>query len=231
VVLDAAAASAIPDARPGRFVEWRVTDTGTGIAPAVLERIFEPFFTTKGPQKGTGLGLSTVLGIVKSHGGFVHVQSQPGQGATFSVFLPVRDSGSAEPVQQPVESAHGFHGNGRSVLVVDDEESVREITRTVLETLGFVVFTAKDGTDALVHVAEKRAGLHVVITDLHMPNMDGLAFVRLLRRMAPGTGVIIASGRMEEEVSGEFREMGVEVLLDKPFTQQTLVWALKKVLA
>jgi PAS domain S-box-containing protein len=231
VLMDAEAASAIPDARPGRYVEWRVTDTGTGIPPAVLERIFEPFYTTKGPQKGTGLGLSTVLGIVKSHGGFLHVLSRLGHGAAFSVFLPMRDSDAVEPLQRTVESADGFHGNGKSVLVVDDEESVREITRAVLENLGFIVFTADDGGEAIVWLTKERAKPHLVITDLHMPNMDGLAFVRLLRRVAPNIGVIVASGRMEEEAAGDFRSMGVEVFLDKPFTQQALISALTKALA
>ncbi len=247
VEIDTVYASAVPEAKPGRYVVWRVADTGTGIPPEVLDRIFEPFFSTKGPDKGTGLGLSTVLGIVKGHGGFVRVYSTPalrrvappsahptqptgrsGQGSTFAVYLPVYGSAAGDAsLLTPAETT--FRGHGETILVVDDEASVRNILRAVLTALNFKVLTASDGTAALIQVAEQRAELRVVITDLHMPQMDGLSFVRVLKGRLPQAGVIVASGRLDEREAIEFKALGVHALLDKPFTQQKLVEALKTV--
>ncbi len=231
VEMDRAFASAIPDAHPGSYVEWRISDTGTGIPPSVMERMFEPFFTTKGKDKGTGLGLSTVLGIVKSHGGCIDVRSEPGHGSTFSVFLPVATAGRANPSDTQDETIASFRGNGETVLVVDDELPVREMTRAVLLSLNFKVTTARDGTEAVIHVAELRANLRLVITDLHMPHMDGLGFVRLLQRMAPDAAVIVASGRTDDASSREFESMGIKSILHKPFTQERLITAIRKALA
>ncbi|MEK7677340.1 MAG: PAS domain S-box protein [Verrucomicrobiota bacterium] len=225
--IDTLCASAVPGAKPGSYVVWRVEDTGTGIPPEVLDRIFEPFFTTKGLDKGTGLGLSTVLGIVKSHGGFVRLYSEPDKGTTFAVYLLASDQNAAATA--PLEAATSFRGNGETVLVVDDEAAVRQVTRTVLTALNFRVLTAADGTEALIQVAEKRAELRAVITDLDMPYMDGRTFVRALKRMLPEVGIIVASGRLEEREENEFKTMGVSALLNKPFTQEKLVEALKTV--
>jgi PAS domain S-box-containing protein len=230
VVLTVETASAILNAIPGRYVEWRVSDTGTGISPEVLERIFEPFFTTKAIDKGTGLGLSTVLGIIRSHNGCITVQSTPGEGSTFSVYLPVATDSAIESASAPSTSTAGFRANGELVLVVDDERSIREMTRAVLHTIGFNVLTARDGTEAIIHVAESRADLRLVITDLHMPHMDGLGFARLLRRMTPTTKLIAASGCMDDASIAEFTSIGVDAILQKPFTQESLIGAIKKAL-
>jgi PAS domain S-box-containing protein len=227
VEIDAAYASSVPEAVPGSYVVWRVTDTGTGIPPEVVERIFEPFFSTKGPDKGTGLGLSTVMGIIKSHGGFIRVYSVPGQGTTFAIYLPA-DGGitvAASVEKQP----DAFRGNGEYILVADDEPAVRQAARAVLTALNFNVITAVDGTEALIKVAEKRAELRAVLTDVHMPHMDGLAFVRVLKRMSPDIGIIIASGRLDEREMKEFKSLGISAFLEKPFTQEKLVEALKVV--
>ncbi len=226
--IDAVYASANPEAKLGAYVLWRVTDTGTGIPVEILERIFEPFFSTKGPDKGTGFGLSTVMGIVKSHGGFVRVYSVPGQGSTFVIYLPAADSGA--PAQVSPGPQAELRGDGETVLVVDDESAVREVTLSVLTALNFKVLTAADGTDALIRVAEKRSELRVVITDLHMPHLDGLNFIRVLKHMLPEAGIIVASGRFEDGDRKEFQALGISALLDKPFTQQTLVAALKSAL-
>ena len=225
--IDATYASAVPDAKPGHYVVWRVTDTGTGIPPEILERIFEPFFSTKGPDKGTGLGLSTVIGIVKSHGGFVQVYSVPGQGSTFAIYLPADTSSATDDTTCRPKLRRAFRGQGETILVVDDEANMRQAARAVLTSLNFKVLTAANGVEALVQVAEKRAELRAVITDLHMPNMDGLTFVRVLKSMLPEAGIIVASGRMEEREANEFKALGVVALLDKPFTQEKLEEALK----
>lgn len=228
-VMDATYASSVPGALPGPYVVWRVTDTGTGIPPEILERIFEPFFSTKGPDKGTGLGLSTIVGIVRSHGGFIQVKSVPGQGSTFSVYLPAAGPALCDEVPAATGAAN-FRGHGETILVVDDEAAVRDVARSVLTALNFQVLTAADGTEALMLLAEKRGELRAVITDLHMPHMDGLTFVKVLKRMAPGAAIIVASGHMEERDANEFKELKVSALLDKPFTQEKLMQALQTAL-
>jgi PAS domain S-box-containing protein len=214
--------------QPGRFVALRVTDTGTGISPEVQERIFDPFFTTKGPEMGTGLGLSTSLGIVRGHGGFIRVYSVPGKGTTFTVYLPTlaadaRDESAHTPLEIP------FRGHGETILVVDDEAAVREILRKVLTRMNFTVVTAADGTGALREVTERGTQLAAVITDLHMPQLDGLSFARVLHSRLPRTGVIVVSGLVGEAERHEFGKLGVRAVLQKPFTQAELVAALQAV--
>ena len=227
--VDTVFASSTPNATPGNYVALRVRDSGTGIPPEILDRIFDPFFSTKGPDKGTGLGLSTVLGIVKGHDGFLQVYSHPGQGTIFTTYLPAENAGSeVEPIAKPELD---FRGRGETILFVDDEPSVREAARAVLRRLNFNPLTAIDGTDGLIQAAQHRTELHAVITDMHMPHMDGLAFVRTLRRMLPDIPITVASGRMEDALSGEFKALGVPSRLDKPFTEGQLVESLRNLLS
>ncbi|MDD5139454.1 MAG: PAS domain S-box protein [Verrucomicrobiales bacterium] len=228
--VDAAYAGSVFGARPGKYLALCVRDTGTGIPPEIIDRIFDPFFTTKGPEKGTGLGLSTVMGIVKGHGGFMHVDSQPGQGSTFTAYLPADrpGGGDTEHVIKPVEE---FCGQGETILFVDDEVAVREAGCAVLRRLNFKPLTATDGADGLILTAQHRTELRAIITDLHMPHMDGLAFVRALRRMLPDIPIMMASGRMEDALAGEFKTLGVTSRLDKPFTEAQLAEALKNLFA
>jgi CheY-like chemotaxis protein len=226
--IDAADLRDNPERRVGEFVRLCIRDTGSGMSPEVKARIFEPFFTTKESQKGTGLGLSSVLGIVKGHGGFIRVYSVPGQGSTFAVYLPGAGPASVdgESLSKPALS---FSGKGETILVVDDETAVRDVTRAVLSRMNFKVLTVANGTEALLQVAEKSAELRAVITDLHMPHMDGLTFVRLLKGKLPQAGIIVVSGRLEEREANEFRTLGVNALLEKPFAQEKLVGALKTI--
>lgn len=229
VDMDAAYASTIPDARPGSYVALRVSDTGTGIPPDILDRIFEPFFTTKDPEKGTGLGLSTVIGIVKGHGGFLQVYSYPGKGSIFTAFLPASSGASERRIT--ADPFVEFRGLGESILVVDDEPTVRAMARTVLRRLNFEPLTAIDGPDGLIKSTEHRATLRAIVTDMHMPHMDGLGYVRALRRILPDIPVIVASGRLEESTAGELKALGVTVRLDKPFTEAQLAGALRDALS
>lgn len=232
VELDAVYARSIPDAVPGRYLALRVSDTGTGIPPDILDRIFDPFFTTKGSDQGTGLGLSTVLGIVKGHGGFVQVYSQPGEGTAFTVYLPAAAADTGDTAPAPAADLPGTGlGNGETVLFVDDEAPVREVGHTVLERLNYRALVATDGADGLVQAAAHRGTLSAVITDLHMPHMDGLTFVRALRRTLPDVPVIVASGRVDEAVAAELQRLGVTRRLDKPFTQAQLARQLQELLA
>ncbi|HRH98440.1 MAG TPA: PAS domain S-box protein, partial [Prosthecobacter sp.] len=227
--VDAAFASSVADARPGHYLAVRVQDTGTGIPQEILDRIFDPFFTTKDPDKGTGLGLSTVMGLVKSHDGFLQVSSQPEQGSTFTVYLPV--SGADDDTEPAPAAAAAFRGSGETILLVDDEATVREVAHAVLQRLNFTPLIATDGVDGLLLAMKHSKELRAVVTDLHMPHMDGLAFVRTLRKMMPDIPVMVASGRPDDALAGEFKRLGVTGRLDKPFTEGQLAEALMQVLA
>jgi signal transduction histidine kinase/CheY-like chemotaxis protein len=216
------------EAKPGRFVLITVSDTGPGMPPEIQSRIFEPFFTTKEMTKGTGLGLSTALTIVKSHGGFINVYSEIHKGSQFSLYLPALDApGTAE-----ASTLRGDLplGNGELVLVVDDEESIREITRGTLETFGYAVLTASDGTEALALYADRKNEIAVVLTDMVMPFMDGPATIRALQRMNPDIKIIAASGLMVGHKLGEASIEGVKVFLSKPYTAEKVLKALDQVL-
>ena len=227
--IDATFARTNPEATPGRYICLTVEDTGTGIPPEVFDRIFEPFFTTKEPEQGTGLGLSTVLGIVKGHGGFMRVDSEMGKGSQFQIFLPVAQDGAdraAEVGQRP----QTFRGNGEMILIVDDEPAILRVARIILERMNFQVLTAADGAEGITLAAEHQDALRVAITDLHMPRMDGLAFVKVLRPMCPHVKIVVSSGRLEEGAHAEFRALGVEAMLHKPFTEEQLAETLRSVL-
>ncbi len=228
IEINAAGAGATAEAKPGSYVACSVTDTGAGIPPEILDRIFEPFFSTKGPDNGTGLGLSTSIGIVKSHGGFLHVGSVLGQGTTFIMNLPSARPDRAD-VSLPGKNDMTFRGNGETVLVVEDETAVRNMMRAMLTKLNFKVITASDGAAALIEVAENQAKLRVVITDLRMPNMDGLALVQVLKAKLPQAAIIVASGKLSDLETDEFKKLGVDAQLKKPFTLEKLAATLKEV--
>jgi PAS domain S-box-containing protein len=226
--VDATYASGVPGAKPGRYVALRVRDTGMGIPPEILDRIFDPFFTTKG-SGGTGLGLSTVMGIVKGHGGFLQVDSSPGLGSTFTAHIPVDMQGEELVVQVP-ETQTTFRGQGETILFVDDEKTVLDVGRVVLTRLNLNVLTAADGTAGLVKLMEHRNELRVVITDMHMPHMDGIAFIRVLREVLPDIPVIVGSGRLDPAQAEELKRLGVVHRLDKPYTQHMLTKMLASLL-
>ena len=181
-----------PGARPGRYVCLSVTDTGEGIAPEHLDKIFDPFFTTKELGKGTGLGLSTVLGIVQSHDGFIQVHSQPGRGTEFKVYLPASEAAEAQPANEANQPLP--QGGGELVLVVDDEKSVRQVTRKLLERNGYRVIEAAEGAEGITQYVAHQKEVQVVLTDLAMPVMDGPAFIRVLRRLNPQVRIIAMTG-------------------------------------
>jgi len=216
------------EAKAGRFVVIHVADTGPGMTAEVQSRIFEPFFTTKEMTKGTGLGLSTALTIVKSHGGFINVYSELHKGSQFTVYLPALDmpgnvDAAAAQTDLPL-------GKGELILVVDDEESIREITRGTLETFGYTVLTASDGTEALALYADKKHQIAAVLTDMVMPFMDGPATIRALQRMNPNVRIIAASGLGTGHRAGEGTLEGVSVFLNKPYTAEKLLKTLAEVL-
>jgi two-component system, cell cycle sensor histidine kinase and response regulator CckA len=227
--VDALLAAANPGAKPGPHVVLRVQDSGTGIAPEVMERIFEPFFTTKELGKGTGLGLSTVIGIVRSHGGFVTVESQVGQGTAFEVWLPANPQ--ATQAVQVVEAEPLPRGHGELVLVVDDEADILRVTRAMLEGHGYRVLTAGDGTQALTELSQHLAEVRLVVTDILMPFMDGVQLLHALRRMAPELKVIASSGALgmpgQKDRTDEVKALGVKHILHKPYSVEQLLRAVQ----
>src|ERR1044072_1562291 len=194
----------------------------------IQSRIFEPFFTTKEMTKGTGLGLSTALTIVKSHGGFMNVYSEVHKGSQFSLYLPALDSPGRVEVSA-LETDLPL-GNDELILVVDDEESIREITRGTLETFGYRGLTASDGTEAVGLYADKRNEIAVVLTDMMMPFMDGPATIRALKKMNPAIKIIAASGLVAGNRGADASLDGVRVFLSKPYTAEKLLKALAEVL-
>lgn len=226
LVIDETYAQMNLDAQAGSYIVISVTDTGMGIAPDAIHRIFEPFFTTKESGKGTGLGLSTVIGIVKSHGGFVNVYSEVGQGTEFKVYLPaIQDSEI-----QPIENSEPLLGSGETVLVVDDEATIRDITKTSLETFNYTALVANDGIDAIAMYAEHKDKVSVVLMDMMMPNMAGPAAISILRRMNPSVKIIAVSGLSSSDKVRAAMEAGVSAFLSKPYTAQELLKTLDTVL-
>ena len=227
--VDTAQAQRIEGAKPGRYVIMRVADSGTGIAPDILDRIFDPFFTTKGPEKGTGMGLSTVLGIVRSHHGFIELDSTPGRGSIFSVYLPPAEGGKADT--EVVHRVEEFQANGELVLVVDDDAAVRRSVEMLLQRLNFRPLASASGHEALVSFAQRRSEIELILCDLHMPHMDGVILVQALRRMAPQARVVVMSGNPSERQVTELKSVGVDAVLTKPFAPKQLIETLQAITA
>ena len=217
-----------PDAVPGEHIVIAVSDTGFGMPPDVKKQIFDPFFTTKDIGRGTGLGLSTVLTIVKSHGGFINVYSEPGKGSRFSIYFPVADSAAIE--ESSTTAFDELTGKGELVIVVDDEEYIRDVTKATLEKFGYRVLTAADGTEGLALFAQHGAETAAVIADVAMPYMDGPSMVRAMRKMDPNLKMIMMSGLMNENQRSEIETLGITSVLSKPFTAENLLEELKKIL-
>jgi CheY-like chemotaxis protein len=228
-LLDNQYASMNIQAKAGRFVIISVTDSGTGIPPAILGKIFEPFFTTKDINKGTGLGLSTVIAIVKSHDGFVNVYSEPGQGTTFKVYLPATEMSSDAPRQES-EIVSLPRGNGETILVVDDEVSIRTITSHTLEAFGYRVLAATDGAEAVAIYAEHKNEIAVVLTDMMMPVMDGPATIHALMRINPMVKIVAASGLNSNGGVAKASHAGVKHFLTKPYTAGILLKTMRAIL-
>lgn len=215
------------EARPGPYIVVTIADTGMGIAPDVVDRIFEPFFTTKPPGKGTGLGLSTVIGIVKSHGGFVTVSSQMGQGTQFKVYLPAI---ATTPTPSEVEPQPLPPGRGELILVVDDEASICKTAKTMLEAYQYRVMTTTTGTEAIALYRQHQAEISAILIDLMMPDPDGFAVIRALQQIQPPVKVIAVSGLATNQAKLKLDGPAVDAFLAKPYNLDDLLHALNRVL-
>jgi PAS domain S-box-containing protein len=226
LVLGKANAGINVDAHPGRYVRVRVVDDGTGIPAGIRDRIFEPFFTTKGVGEGTGLGLSTSLAIVKSHGGFMQLDSRAGAGTTFDVYLPAT---AAEAIVERVAEAPAplERGHGELVLVVDDEDGILRVARRLLERQGYRAMLAANGEVALSLYRQHQHEIAVVLTDMAMPIMDGPALILALRAINPGVRIIGSSGfALTAAMAQAARDDGAQFVA-KPYTGEALLEALQ----
>ena len=216
-------------AKAGRFVSITVTDSGTGIPQGILDKIFDPFFTTKEVNEGTGLGLSTVMAIVKSHAGIINVYSEPGKGTTFKVYLPAKELSLAAQRHQ-TQQISVPRGKGETVLVIDDEPSILNVTSQSLQAFGYRVLTATDGAEAVAVYAEHKNGIAVVITDMSMPIMDGAALIRTLTKINPTVKIIAASGLTANGDVAKVSGVTVKHFLTKPYTAGTLLKTMRAIL-
>jgi two-component system cell cycle sensor histidine kinase/response regulator CckA len=221
------------------YVRIDVTDTGTGISPEIVDKIFEPFFSTKEVGKGTGLGLSTVYGIVKQTGGFVYVDSEPGQGTSFRIFLPRHHPEQEEAVPEAAAAKDGsvearpradLTGQG-TILLVEDEEGLRSLNARGLRSRGYSVIEASNGVEALEALEEKESSVDLVVSDVVMPEMDGPTLLKTMRVKNPDLKIIFVSGYAEDAFEKSLPENQQFAFLPKPFTLSQLVAAVKETMA
>jgi CheY-like chemotaxis protein len=226
--VDAAYAQARPGLGPGRYVRLRVSDTGVGMEPDVAARAFEPFFTTKPKGQGTGLGLATIHGIVTQAGGHVQIYSEPGLGTTFTVLLPATEAAVPE---QPAKDHDRTPGGGETILVVEDEPAMLEVTRRILDANGYTVLTAGSGTEALRLAADHDGPIDLLLTDVVMPYMLGKEVAERIGALRPDIRVLFMSG-YAQNVIGPLGDLADgRQIIDKPFTEAALLARLQSLLA
>ncbi|MEI2721872.1 MAG: response regulator [Gemmatimonadales bacterium] len=216
------------EAHEGPYILLDVEDTGTGIAADVIDQIWDPFFTTKEVGKGTGLGLSTSLAIIRSHGGYMRVESDPGRWTRVRVFLPADAIPTALPEPTAVRGLP--RGRGELILVIDDESVIRNITRKILENFGYRVVVASDGVEALAIHAELLGAIRLVLTDMMMPVMDGPATINALLARNPALPIIATSGLDVSSTTAHAAHGEVKAVLSKPFTAESLLRTVRDVL-
>ena len=212
--------------KPGNYVLVMVRDTGTGMDRKTMERIFEPFFTTKGLAKGTGLGLASVYGMVKAHGGYIDVESKKGLGTTFSIYLPASEKQIPEKkvTQGKIEKGH------ETLLLVDDEEMILEVSREILETLGYTVIQAQGGNEAIDLYRAHKDNIDMVILDMIMPDMGGGETYDQLKAINPELKALLSSGYSIDGQAKEILERGCDGFIQKPFNMKELSGKIREIL-
>lgn len=217
-----------PEASPGWYLMVSIEDTGTGMTTETVNRIFDPFFTTKDIGQGTGLGLAIAQTIVKSHGGFINVYSEPGRGTRFNIYFPAEESEAASAQTSP--ALQYPRGRGEAVLIVDDEPNILQIASETLEQFGYKTLTASNGAEALDIFGSKSSEIAAVVTDIAMPSMDGPSLIRAVKSLDSDVKVIAMSGLMNTDQTEELEELKVKDFLTKPFTAEQLLTTLATLL-
>ncbi|MBD3321895.1 MAG: response regulator [Chitinivibrionales bacterium] len=214
------------DVKPGMYLETCVRDSGIGMTAETQAKIFEPFFTTKEPGRGTGLGLASVYGTVRSHNGFIEVESESGKGTVFYIYLPLERKAQK---QEPGRKSRIQKGRGR-ILLVDDEELIREVSRDMLRDMGYSVATCSDGVEAVTYFKEHSDEIDLLIIDMIMPRMGGADCVKEIRALAPDAKIIIATGYSLATDTQVVVQKGVSAFIQKPFEEEELSMIIRKVL-
>ncbi len=235
--LDAAFVTEHEGAQPGRYVMVAVSDTGIGMEPAVKAQIFEPFFTTKSVGRGTGLGLSTVYGIVKQHEGYITVDSELGRGSTFRIYLPQVKGAVPIPAPSPTSAARAtaalsaeLRPGHETILLVEDEDQVRDLTREVLEAYGYKVVAARSPVAALQAAQQHQGSLDLLLTDIVMPQMSGRQLAERLVAPRPGLRVLYMSGYTNDAITNHGVLDPDIALIEKPFTPEGLILRVRQTL-
>jgi CheY-like chemotaxis protein len=217
-----------PTLAPGAYAEITISDTGQGMTAEVLERIYEPFFTTKSRGRGTGLGLSTVYGVVQQAGGDISVRSQPGKGTTFRILLPACDEVIPGSSERTLEAA--ALGMNETVLVVEDDGAVRRLVERVLGSHGYRVLVAATGNEA-IDMAKRSERIDLLVSDVVMPQMSGVTVAETVKSLHPHAKVLFMSGYPDETVAHLGVLDGVEMYIQKPFTNEDLLGKMRAALA
>jgi len=211
---------------PGNYVQLTITDTGIGMDSQTLERIFDPFFTTKEIGRGTGLGLASVYGIIKSHDGYIDVQSEKGRGTTFTIFLPA----SQKVVKGSDKAASRLIKGSGTVLIVDDEHLVLDVSVNMVEKLGYTVLKAQNGKEAVDLFEANHDKIKMVILDIIMPDMGGGQVYEKIKAINPAIKVLLASGYSVDGQAIELLERGCDGFIQKPFTMEELSAKIRQIM-
>ena len=229
IILDEKSAKSIPESQPGQFVRLSVTDTGCGMSREIVSQIFEPFFTTKDAGKGTGLGLPVVYGIIKQHKGWINVYSEPGQGSEFRIYLPAF-IGNSGYKPKPVTPQPEAQGKGERILLVEDDEGVREFTREALSENGYTVFEASNAQDALTVFEQERGNFHMLLSDVVLPDQSGPELAAKLLSRKSELAILLTSGYTEQRtqcpaIGGEMCQF-----LQKPYALADMLQTVRKII-
>jgi CheY-like chemotaxis protein len=226
-LLDEAYCRIQPQAKPGKYVLLTVSDTGCGMDHETLGHIFDPFYTTKGLADGTGLGLAMVYGAVKSHGGHIECVSEPGAGTTFKIYLPALDQNAQTEIAAEEDLPAG---GGETILLVDDDEVIRDVGQATLTRFGYTVLTAADGKTAIERFRGEPERIDLVILDLIMPGMSGNRCLEALISINPQTKVVIASGYSDTRHGMDIIKAGAKGFIGKPYEVKKLLRTVRHVL-
>ncbi|OGF45295.1 MAG: hypothetical protein A2231_11230 [Candidatus Firestonebacteria bacterium RIFOXYA2_FULL_40_8] len=229
VTLDASYLPKVLDSYPGKFVKLSIQDSGIGMSKEIISHLFEPFFTTKNPGKGTGLGLSVVYGIVKQHKGWINIYSEPGKGSVFSIYFPANLETNAGIEKEIIETGDQ-RGNGERILIVEDEQGIRDLLQTLLTDNGYTVYPAANASEALELFIREKNNFDVVLSDIILPDRNGLELVKGLLSFKPGLKVIFTSGYMSEKNQEEIIQNSGYEFIQKPYKLDDLFLIINKVL-